>query len=283
MAARAPEPSTIGVGDNVGPYRLEAILGHGAMGIVFRAVRQGDSETVALKVLRDELAENDVYRRRFTREGAIARELDHPHLVTVLDAGEADGRYYLASRYVPGPSLGERLAADGPLPVPDAVRVAAEVGAALDELHRRELVHRDVKPANILASEKGAWLLTDFGVARGPAHTALTKAGKVVGTVDYLAPEVIAANQAGPASDLYALACVLYECLTGAPPFADRGIAETCVAHLNETPRDPVAARADLPGELSWAVVQGLAKDPARRPRTGKAYARLLRASAASA
>ncbi len=102
-----------------------------------------------------------------------------------------------------------------------------------------------------LASEKGAWLLTDFGVARGPAHTALTKAGKVVGTVDYLAPEVIAANQAGPASDLYALACVLYECLTGAPPFADRGIAETCVAHLNETPRDPVAARADLPGELS--------------------------------
>jgi serine/threonine protein kinase len=282
MAARPPEPSTIAVGDNVGPYRLEAILGHGAMGIVFRAVREEDGETVAVKILREELAANDVYRRRFTREGAIARELDHAHLVDVVDAGEADGRYYLASRYVPGRSLAEQLADEGPLAVPDVVRLAAEVGAAVDELHKRELVHRDVKPANILASEGGDWLLTDFGVARGPAHTALTKAGQVVGTVDYLAPEVIAANRAGPASDVYALACVVYECLTGAPPFGDRGIAETCVAHLNETPRNPVIARPDLPRELSWAVLQGLAKDPARRPRTGKAYARLLRASAAS-
>jgi serine/threonine protein kinase len=283
MRARPPEPSTIGVGDTVGPYRLEAMLGHGAMGIVFRAVREDDGDTVALKVLREELAADDVYRRRFVREGAIARELDHPHLVEVVDAGEANGRYYLASRYIRGRSLAERLTAEGPASVSDVVRLATELGAALDELHTRQLVHRDVKPANILASDEGVWLLTDFGVARGPAHTALTKAGKVVGTLDYLAPEMIAANRAGPASDLYALACVVYECLTGAAPFAGRGIAETCIAHLNEVPRSPRDVRADLPEELSWAAMQGLAKDPARRPRTGKAFARLLKVSAASA
>lgn len=283
MTPRPPQPSTIGVGDTVGPYRLEAILGQGAMGIVFRAVRGGDGETVALKVLRDELAADEVYRRRFVREGAIARELDHAHLVAVVDAGEADGRYYLASRYVRGRSLAEQLAAEGPAPVADVVRLAAELGGALDELHGRELVHRDVKPANILVSERGDRLLTDFGVARGPAHTALTKAGKVVGTIDYLAPEVIAANRAAPASDLYSFACVVYECLTGAAPFAGRGIAEACVAHLNETPESPAAVRREVPEDLSWAVMQGLAKDPARRPRTGKAFARLLKVSAASA
>jgi serine/threonine-protein kinase len=283
MPVPPPEPSTIGVGHNVGPYRLEALLGHGAMGIVFRAVRVEDGETVALKVLREELAADDVYRRRFVREGAIARELEHPHLVPVLDAGEADGRYYLASRYVPGRSLAERLTADGALALREVVRLAGAIGAALDELHGRELVHRDVKPANILAGAERDWLLTDFGVARGPAHTALTKAGKVVGTVDYLAPEVIAGDRAAAASDLYALACVVYECLAGAPPFAGRGIAETCLAHLREAPAAPAALRPGIPAAFSWAVLQGLAKDPARRPRTGQAYARLLRASAASA
>jgi serine/threonine protein kinase len=283
MASGPLEPSTIGVGDTVGPYRLEAILGEGGMGIVFRAVREEDGVTVALKVLREELAADDVYRRRFAREGAIARELDHPHLVPVLDAGEFEGRHYLASRYVPGRSLDERLAAEGPMPVRDMLRLTAHIGAALDELRATELVHRDVKPANILASGDGHWLLTDFGVARGRAHTALTKTGRVVGSVDYLAPEVIAGNPARAASDLYALACVVYECLAGTPPFGGRGLAQTCVAHLNESPPDLGAARVDLPRELLWAVRRGLAKDPAERPRTATAYARLLRASARSA
>jgi serine/threonine protein kinase len=282
--ARGPlQPSTIGVGDTVGPYRLEAILGEGGMGIVFRAAREEDGVTVALKVLREELAADEVYRRRFAREGAIARELDHPNLVPVLDAGEFEGRYYLASRYVPGRSLDERLAAEGPMPVRDVLRLTAHIGAALDELHATELVHRDVKPANILAGEDGHWLLTDFGVARGRAHTALTKTGRVVGSVDYLAPEVIAGNPAGAESDLYALACVVYECLAGTPPFGGRGLAQTCVAHLNEAPPDLEAARVDLPRDLPWAVGRGLAKDPAQRPRTATAYARLLRASARSA
>jgi serine/threonine protein kinase len=280
MSSRSLEPSTIGVGDTVGPYRLEAILGEGGMGIVFRAVHEEDGVTVALKVLREELAADNVYRRRFAREGAIARELDHPHLVPVVDVGEFEGRYYLASRYVPGRSLEERLAADGAMPLRDVLRLAAHIGAALDELHATELVHRDVKPGNILASASGDWLLTDFGVARGPAHTALTKAGRVVGTVDYLAPELIAGNAARAESDLYALACVVYECLAGKPPFAGRSLAETCLAHLNESPPDLGSARADLPPELWWAVSRGLAKDPAQRPRTATAYARVLRASA---
>ena len=283
MTPRPLEPTTIGVGDTVGPYHLEAILGQGGMGIVFRAVRAEDGLTVALKVLRDEFAADDVYRRRFTREGAIARELDHPHLVPVVDAGEIEGRYYLASRYVPSRSLDERLAAEGPMPLAEVLRLAAQIGAALDELHATELVHRDVKPGNILASEGGDWLLTDFGVARRPAHTTLTQAGRVVGTVDYLAPELIAGNPARAESDVYALACVVYECLAGTPPFAGRGLPQTCLAHLNETPADLGAAQVDLPRELPWAVLRGLAKDPSQRPRTATAYARLLQASAASA
>jgi len=246
------------------------------MGIVFRASRE-DGSVVALKVLRPELSGDEGYRRRFEREGRIASSLTHPHLVEVVDAGEADGWSYLASRFVPGESLAERLERDGPLPVETVVQIASEVGTALDTLHASDLVHRDVKPSNVMLAQRGAEL-TDFGVARATADSVLTAPGRVVGTLDYLAPEVIRGEPAQPPADVYALGCLLYECLTGAPPFGSRPFAEAAVAHVSEDPPDP--SRRDLPRQLWTALRHGLAKDPADRPPTATAYALMLRVSA---
>jgi serine/threonine-protein kinase len=249
------------------------------MGIVYRAVRESDGAEVALKLLRDDLAGDEVFVRRFEREGDVARGLRHRGLIAVIDSGEDEGRRYLASTYVHGPSLAERIAELGPLEPATAVRLAGRVGSGLDELHRRGLVHRDVKPSNIMLDERGEAALTDFGLAKGAAHTVLTKPGHVVGTMDYMAPEVISGEAARPASDVYALGCTLFECLTGTPPFGHRSYVGACLAHLREEPPEPRTLRPELPAELSWALLRGLAKKPAERPQTGSAYARLLRAS----
>ena len=272
-------PAAVEVGHRLGPYRIEARLGQGGMGMVFRA-RHDDGRTVALKVLREELAADEAFRRRLAREASAAAEASHPNLAPVLEAGEADGRLYLAVRFVDGRSLAERLAARGPLPVDQVVRLAAEVGAGLDALHRRGIVHRDVKSANILLAADGTAVLGDFGLAKSRAWTVLTRPGQVLGTLDYLAPELIRGEPAGPLSDLYALGCVLYECLAGAPPFAGRGVLRIGMAHLEEEPGDPAAGRDDVPPALSWTVRQALAKDPARRPTSAAALARMLRLAA---
>ena len=270
-------------GEVLGPYRLEEALGEGQMGVVYRAVRASDQETVALKVLRPELSQDAVFLLRFEREGKIASSLEHPHVVPVVDRGSAGGRHYLASRYISGRSLSDQLGAAGPLELEELVRVIAHVGAALDAIHLLGLVHRDIKPSNVMLDEQGNALLTDFGVARGEADTSLTQAGRTVGTVDYLAPEVIRGDRAAPASDIYGLGCVAYECATGSPPFAEKKtIAEVCVAHLQEEPPDPSRKRRDLPLPLVAPLLCALAKDPAGRPGTGTAYARLLGAGAKS-
>jgi serine/threonine protein kinase len=273
-------PAALQAGHRLGPYRIEARLGQGGMGMVFRAAGD-DGRVVALKVLRDELVADEAFRRRLAREARAAAEVRHPNLVPVLDVGEADGRVYLAVGYVEGRSLAERLAADGPLGVPELVRLAAEVGDGLEALHGRGIVHRDVKPANILLATDGTAVLGDFGLAKNRAWTVLTRPGQVLGTLAYLAPERIRGEPAGPLSDLYALGCVLYECLAGSPPFAGRGVLRVGMAHLEEEPGDPAAGRADVPPALAWTVRQALAKDPARRPPTPAALARMLRLAAA--
>jgi serine/threonine protein kinase len=261
----------------VGPFRLERKLGEGAMGVVWLA-RRG-SEPVALKVLRPALAGNDVYVQRFLREARVAAEVRHRHLVPILEAGEAEGIYFLASAYVDGGSLAERLERERHLAAADAVRVAGHLAAALDALHEHGIVHRDVKPENVMLAADGA-ALTDFGLAKGDAYTVLTRPGEIMGTLDYIAPELISGGEASPASDVYALGCLVYECLTGAPPFAARGLFQVAVAHLEEEPRDPREANPDVPPSVSWAVLQALAKDPAERPTTATALANLLRAGA---
>lgn len=268
------------LGEELGPYRLLELLGQGQMGVVFRASRETDGESVALKVLRDELAEDELYRRRFEREARIASELVNDHVVPVVDFGEASGRLYIAALYVRGVPLSERIGAQGPLSLPEALRLVSDLADALEALHAGGLVHRDVKPANVMVDEGGAAALTDFGLARGVADTVLTKTGMVVGTVDYLAPELIRGEQADRSSDVYALGCLVYECLAGAPPFAGRTFVDTLLAHVRDEPRDLTELRADLSESVSWTVLKALAKDPAERPETATAYARFLRASA---
>ena len=264
-------------GTRLGPYRLEAELGQGAVGIVFRAVREADGAVVAVKVLKHELSGDSEYAHRFEQEARAARSVTNRHLVPVLDAGQAEGRHYLVSRHVPGRSLQQLLDSDGPLPLGDTVALAAGTGAGLDALHAAGLVHRDIKPANILLDPDGRALLTDFGLAKGPAYTVLTKPGQVLGTLDYLAPELISGGQAGPPSDIYALGCVVYACATGQPPFADRGMLEIGIAHLREQPPDPRESRPEISEGLAWALLQALAKDPEGRPPSATAYAHMLR------
>ncbi|MGH2767244.1 MAG: serine/threonine-protein kinase, partial [Actinomycetota bacterium] len=253
-----PASETLRFGDVIGPYRLEEPLGEGGMGIVFRAVREEDGQVVALKVLREELSHDETYRRRLLHEARAAGEVRHKHLVPVLDAGEAEDRSYLAVAYVPGRSLEERIRAGGPLPLLELVRLTSQVAAGLDALHQGDLVHRDIKPSNIILDEEGGAALTDFGLAKGRAYTVLTKPGMVMGTLDYLAPELIKGAQATPQSDVYALGCVVFECLAGHAPFGEKAAFQVAVAHLEEEPSDPCAGRDDCPEGLAWAVFRAL-------------------------
>ncbi|MEA2220892.1 MAG: hypothetical protein QOJ35_3518 [Solirubrobacteraceae bacterium] len=268
-------------GDTLGSYRLEEQLGEGAMGCVFRAYREGSDDPVALKVVRLELADDIRYRKRFLHEARAASEVKHRHLVDVLDAGEVDGRQFLAMRFVRGRMLESHIREDGPMAVSEIVRIVSEIGGALDALHAGGVVHRDIKASNIMLDEDDghAAALTDFGLAKGLGYDALTRPGQILGTLDYLAPERIRGEQASPASDIYGLGCVVYECVTGMPPFGSKGAMEAAFSHLEEQPADPSQKRKDLPRGFGAAVNAALEKDPNDRPHAAQAYADLLRAA----
>jgi serine/threonine-protein kinase len=268
---------TAALGQTLGPYALGRVVGVGGMGVVHDAVDVRDGTRVAVKVLRPELSSDATYVRRFEREAAVASTLRHPHLLPVLDAGEADGRRYLAMEYAADGTLADRLAT-GPLELDEVVRVAAHVGSALDALAAVELVHRDVKPANVARSGSG-FRLADFGLARGPAHTVLTASGALLGTAAYVAPELVEGAAATPASDRYALGAMLFECLAGRPPFTG-SLLEVTYAHVVSEPPDPLGRRPDVPPAVADVVRQALAKDPAARPVSGGLLARLLQVAA---
>ena len=263
-------------GDRIGAFVLEDKLGEGAVGVVYRALRETDGEVVALKILKKQLANDPVFRKRFDHEARAAREVAHPHLVPILDAGEADDYYFLAVRYVQGSTLESRIKEVGALDLDEVVAIMPGVAAGLDALHDKDIFHRDIKPSNILVDSEGQALLTDFGSAKGAAYTALTSMGQVLGTLDYMAPELIKGSPASAASDIYALACVVFECIAGRSPFAHKSVLQVGLAHMEEEPPDPCADRPELPSALSWAVLQGLAKDPAKRPQTATAYTNML-------
>jgi serine/threonine protein kinase len=268
-------------GERLGSYLIEERLGDGAVGIVYRATREPDGETVALKLLRRELADDPVFRRRFDHEARAAGEVRNSHLVPILDVGQIEGRPFLAVAFVKGRTLERRLEDDGPLPIRELVVLLSHLGSGLDALHRADIVHRDLKPSNVMLDPNGSAAITDFGLAKGRAYTVLTEPGRVLGTLDYLAPELLRGGEATPASDRYALGCVAFECVAGRAPFADLGLLELPAAHLNLDPPDAFAGRGDGNPSLSWAILQALAKDPDQRPPTATAYANLVRFAAA--
>jgi serine/threonine-protein kinase len=263
-------------GDTLGSYRLEELLGEGGMGLVFRAVRDSDGQEVALKVMRFELIEDPVFGKRFEQEARAASEVHNEHLVPVLEAGQAEGRRFLATAYIQGGTLEDRLAESGKLELADTARITQGVGAGLDALHSAGIVHRDLKPSNIIVDPDGKAMLTDFGLAKGRAYTVLTKPGQVMGTIDYIAPELIRGESASPATDIYALGCTVYECVTGQPPFADKQGIAVGLAHVGEPPPDPNSFRQDLSAGFVEALLTALAKEPERRPRSASEYGRQL-------
>ncbi|HEU5143090.1 MAG TPA: serine/threonine-protein kinase, partial [Solirubrobacterales bacterium] len=224
-------------GDEFAGYRVERTLGRGGMGILYLALEPGLERRVALKLIAPEAAADEVFSRRFAEESRVAASIEHPHVVPIYAAGEEQGVPYIAMRYVSGSDLGRRLAREGRLRPEVAVNLIAQVGSGLDAIHAAGLIHRDVKPANVLLSgatgEDHAYI-TDFGVARNVAtESGLTQTGRFVGTLDYVAPEQISGAPVDARVDVYALGCLLFKLLTGEVPFPRDGEAARLYAHLN--------------------------------------------------
>ncbi len=255
----------LAAGSEFGGFRIERTIGHGGMGIVYLARELRLDRLVALKVIRPELAGEESFRARFRSETLTAASVEHPRVVTVFGAGERDGLLYVAMRYVPGRDLGRLIAADGPLATEDAAEVIAQVADGLDAVHAAGLVHRDVKPANVIveggqADGGSAAFLTDFGLAKAMASTTgLTATGEVIGSVDYMAPEQIEGRRMDARTDVYALGCVLFHAISGKVPFPERESSAKMWAHLNEPP--PAAAGR----VLDPVIRRAMAKDPTRR------------------
>jgi serine/threonine protein kinase len=272
-------PSEPRSGEKIGGYRLEELLGEGGMGRVYRAV-DTDGTPVALKLIRPEHGGDPTFRRRFARETKAALAVRHPHVVPVLSAGEHEGAPYLATAFLAGGSLDARLREDGALALERTVKLLLQVAGGLDALHAAGLVHRDVKPGNILLDETGGAFITDFGLAKSRDASALTRTGFAVGSMPYMAPEQARAEDVTAAADVYALGCVVFECLAGRPPFAGRRGVQMLSAHLYDEPPDPCDGRDDGSPELTWAVLRALAKAPAARPPTATSYARMVQVAA---
>ena len=262
-------------GQKVGRYRLERLLGEGAIGLVFRSTRD-DGRHVALKLLRPERAAESVSLARFLREARVAEGIDLRHVVPILELGEARGLTYLVMPYYEGGSLAERLRKHGRLGIDETVELAAQLGRGLDELHGHGVLHRDVKPSNVLLDGTGVAALSDFGLALATDSTRHTAEGQILGTPHYIAPELIEGLEATEASDVYAFGCLLYECLAGEPPFAGRSAAAVGFAHLAEPPPDIRRQRAEVSADLAQALLAALGTDPAGRPTSGTALARML-------
>lgn len=266
-------PDQIAAGTELGEYRIAGLVGQGGMAVVYLAEPLAGGERVALKVLSPDLGNTEESRRRFLRESSYAGSLDHPNVMPVLAAGEFDGSLFMVMPYVKGTDLKKYLAVEGALPPGRAVALVTQVAAALDAVHEVGLLHRDVKPANVIIASgegpeaAGHCYLTDFGLSKNPTRDsgALTAVGDFVGTYYYTAPEQILGQDVDARSDVYSLGCLLYECLTGEPPFRYPGAEVVLHAHIEEPPPSASAARPGVPPELDEVITTAMAKDPARR------------------
>jgi serine/threonine-protein kinase len=257
------------IGTVIAGYRIEERIGRGGMGLVYRAEHLSLGRRAAVKIIAPDLAGSDGFRERFTREARIAAALQHPNVVAVYDAGETDGTLYLAMQYIEGRDLAAMLHAERRLRPYRAVDVCRQVAAALDAAHAMGLIHRDVKPANVLIEGRTAFL-TDFGLTKQLEATRaeLTRAGDVVGTIHYVAPEQIEGRQVSPRTDVYSLGGLLFHCLTGSVPFARDTDVGVIYAHLSEEPPRVTALRPDLPDGLDAVIAKAMDKSPERRFKT---------------
>jgi serine/threonine protein kinase len=262
-----------GVGERFGGYTIESLLGRGGMGAVYLALHERLGRKVALKVIAPELALDEGFRARFLRESQLAASLDHPNVIPIYDADEVDGVLYLAMRYVSGPSLQALLRERGSLSPAETLRIAEQIGGALDAAHAAELIHRDLKPANILLTEaeRHAYLC-DFGLAKRTSSRGMTHAGSFLGTVDYCSPEQIRGEPLDGRADVYSFGCVLYHCLSGEPPYARESEVAVLQAHLNEPP-------PSLSPELDGVFARAMPKERDDRYPTAGALASDLRAA----
>jgi tRNA A-37 threonylcarbamoyl transferase component Bud32 len=263
----------------VGGYRIVEPIGRGATSVVYRAEHIRLGRPAALKLLA--LEEQDEFRERFLRESKLAASLDHPSIVLVFDAGDEDGVLYIAMAWVDGSDLKTLLAAEHRLPLRRALRIAGQIASALDAAHARGLIHRDVKPANILVGEGDRAYLSDFGVVKELAGQGSTRTGGFVGTIAYCAPEQIEGRDIDARADQYALACVLYECLAGVSPFQRDSEVAVLNAHLHAAPPKLTKAAPDLPADLDPVLAKALSKSPLDRYGSCAEFVKAARAASA--
>ncbi len=257
------------IGAELAGYRLDSVIARGGMAVVYLAEDLRLNRRVALKILAAELAEDETFRERFLRESQIAASIDHPNVIPIHDAGEADGLLYIAMRHVDDTDLRGLLRAEGSLGIDRSIALVVQVAAALDAAHRRGLVHRDVKPANVLLIQRSSprapdhVYLSDFGLAKRIASVSgLTATGQFLGTVSYIAPEQALGKPVDARTDIYALGCVLFECLAGSPPFRKEEDVAVVMAHINDPAPAVTDLRADCPPRLAAVVARSLAKSP---------------------
>src|SRR6059058_2149881 len=247
-----------------GRYKIVRKLGAGGMADVYLAEDQELGRRVAIKILNERHAGDDQFIERFRREAKNAAGLSHPNIVSIYDRGEAEGTYYISMEYLEGRSLKELILARGPAPIPVAIDYARQILAALRVAHRQGLVHRDIKPHNVLVDGEGRLKVTDFGIARaGPSQ--MTEEGSIIGTAQYLSPEQAQGAPVTPASDLYSVGIVLYELLTGTVPFTGESPVELAMKHLSKVPEPPSHIRPEVPRDLDFVVMRALAKAPSER------------------
>ncbi|WP_332909595.1 serine/threonine-protein kinase [Nocardia yamanashiensis] len=256
-----------------GRYALQATLGDGGMGRVYRAYDAETDRVVAVKVLHEHIAADPEFRERFRREAHATARLREPHVIPIHRFGEIDGRLYLDMRLIDGIDLHTLLKQRGAMPAPLAVSVIDQAAAALDAAHAEGLVHRDVKPSNLLISGRDFVYLIDFGIAHSAGVHGLTETGSAIGTFAYMAPERFRTGHADARSDVYALACVLYECLTGARPYAGESLEQQLTGHLNTPPPQPSLVHPGVGAAFDEVIARGLAKLPDERYTSAGALA----------
>ncbi|OHU07985.1 serine/threonine-protein kinase [Mycobacterium syngnathidarum] len=277
-----PTPGASRLGTRFGPYELKSLIGVGGMGEVYRAYDTVKERMVAVKLLRTEIAADTSFQERFRRESRVAARLQEPHVIPVHDFGEIDGVLYIDMRLVEGASVKELLRTNGPLAPVRATGIVAQVASALDAAHADGLVHRDIKPENVLLTSDDFAYLVDFGIAHVGGEASVTMTGVLIGSSAYMAPERFSGGPVGPAADVYALTCLLYEMLIGRPPFETGDLRQLMSAHMFSPPPRPSIMRRGIPRAFDDVVAKGMAKDAADRYPSAGELARAARDAAGS-